>query len=61
MPGNAPNNDVLNWNRVGRALPQKLVDTTPAPGRAGAYGEAMVQLVTSRDLTYCDEGSEFQT
>ena len=60
MPGNTPNNDVLGWSKIGRALPQKLVDTFTAPDRSGAYGEKMVQLLSPRDLTLVDEGSEFQ-
>jgi hypothetical protein len=60
MPGGNPNNDVLGFSRVGRALPQKLVDTNNTPDRAGPYGEKMVQLLSPRDLTFVDEGSEFQ-
>ncbi len=60
MPGGNPNNDVLSFTRIGRALPQKLLDTNPAPQRGGAYGEPIVQLLTTRDITVCDEGSEFQ-
>jgi hypothetical protein len=60
MPGGIPNNDVLTYGKIGRALPQKLVDTFPAPDRSGPYGEKMVQLLSPRDFTFVDEGSEFQ-
>jgi hypothetical protein len=61
MSGTGPNNDVLNWGRTGRLLASlaKLADGLPVIARASQYGEAISQLLTSKQHVLADEGSYY--
>ena len=63
MSGIAPNNDVLNWGRVGRLLSklQSLADGLPVVQRLNTYGDSIVQILSAKQHGLNDEGTYFTT
>ena len=63
MSGTGPNNDVLNWGRVGRYLSSlaRLSDGLPVVGRFSIYGDQIADLLTSKQHKLAGEGSYFMS
>lgn len=63
MSATGPNNDVANWGRVGRLLSsmQRALEGAPAVLRAGAYGEMVAEILSSKQNKINDEGSYYVT
>lgn len=63
MSGTQPNNDTMMWGRVQRLLAGalRLSDSLPAILRSDTYGEPVIEMLTSKQHKFADEGSYFFT
>jgi hypothetical protein len=63
MSGTGPNNDVLNWGRVGRILAglPALITGQPSQQRAFTYGEIVTHSRSAKQHGAADEGTYFVT
>jgi hypothetical protein len=57
MAGTAPNNDVLNWIRIARLVPQALLDGVAGIIRGGLRGETTIEALSLKNDKLLDEGS----
>jgi hypothetical protein len=61
MSGTGPNNDVLNWGRVGKWISSiaRLTDGLPVVGRFSPYGDQVAEILSSKQHVLAGEGSYF--